>query len=247
MGNEPIQVRLGEALFWLLGLLFWVVLASVVRRLLGRRAAGRPRREVWFLVLWLAVETGGYFVLTPFPAVRRLMGLVVVTTLLTGRLAARTCRPAAERQAVWAVAFGGMMLGLLFWGVDLRDAIVQKEAAEATAAWVRQQPHGTIWFTGHWGFQFYGERAGMQPVIPVLSQLRVGDWLILPEERFEQQQLRLPVDSLEEMVTLTLEDLLPLRTVRCYYGGVTPIEHHEGPRLAVRVFRVSGEFLAVAR
>ena len=36
------------------------------------------RRVEWFLVLWLAVEGAGYFVLSPFPAARRVLGLIVV-------------------------------------------------------------------------------------------------------------------------------------------------------------------------
>ena len=35
-----------------------------------------------FLLSWLLLEVVGYVALTPFPAVRRIMGVVVVTTLL---------------------------------------------------------------------------------------------------------------------------------------------------------------------
>src|SRR5262249_28406519 len=38
-----------------------------------------------FLVVWLALELAGYFALSPFPAVRRGLGLVVVLTLIAGR------------------------------------------------------------------------------------------------------------------------------------------------------------------
>src|SRR5262249_21689444 len=42
-----------------------------------------------FLVLWLGLELAGYFALSPFPAVRRVLGLVLVLTLMAGRVLSR--------------------------------------------------------------------------------------------------------------------------------------------------------------
>src|SRR5262249_52040566 len=126
---------------------------------------GLPRPAL-FLVLWLLLEVGSYFILTPFPAARRLLGLLVVATLLVGRRVAHTCATGPGRRLVWGVTAGGVALGLLFHGIDVRDAWVQRLAAEEAAARVRRQVHGTIWYVGHWGFQFYAEWAGLVPVVP---------------------------------------------------------------------------------
>ena len=67
--------------------LILIILASV---LIGRlfRAAPRgsvERRVIAFLLAWLVIELVGACVISPFPAVRRLFGVVIVLTLLLGR------------------------------------------------------------------------------------------------------------------------------------------------------------------
>jgi hypothetical protein len=253
LGREDLFCRVSEAVFAPLGLSVAVLVAFVGGVLLWRRRRWRfalrsPRPAAWFLVLWLLLEVAGYVVVTPFPAVRRLLGLLVVATLLVGRLASRTCRSGPHRGLVWRVAAGGVGLGLLFYGIDLRDAWAQQQAAETAAALVRRQPHGTIWYVGHWGFQYYAERAGLVAVVPETSRLRAGDWLIVPDDRLAQQYINIPADATEEpLAPVAVGDWLPLRTVQCFHGGVTPLEHQEGPRRTVRLYRVTADFIPVSR
>jgi hypothetical protein len=252
LGTGAKLFTLNQAVFGILGMILGGVLLAVIRRLgrvrrggPGRAAGWRRYRREWFLVLWLGLEVAAYPALTPFPAVRRVLGILVVATLLTGRLAARTCRAPAERRWVQGVALGGIVLGLGVYGVDLRDGWAEREAAEAAARVVRQhQPGETIWYVGHWGFQFYAEQAGMKPVVPGRSLLRAGDWLVLPDERIIRQEVDWDKDRLCPWgEPLVVQDLLPLRTVSCYYGGAAPVEHHEGPRRTVQVYRVMGDFV----
>ena len=48
-------------------------LAFGVRRLLAGRPGRDDARATSFLLLWLGLEVAGYFALTPFPAVRRVL------------------------------------------------------------------------------------------------------------------------------------------------------------------------------
>jgi hypothetical protein len=205
-----------------------------------------------FLAVWLVLELIAYFALTPFPAARRVMGLFVISTLLVGRLAAQTCTSPERLGLVRAIVLGGAALGLLFYGVDLTDAFAQKRAPEAAAQYIAEQIDGdrstdpTIWYVGHWGFQFYAERLGMKPVVPDLSVLRSGDWLVVPEERWEQQQIIIDPDAAHEEREIAIEDALPLRTVRCFYGGYVPLEHHKGPRIRVTIYRITAPWTPLA-
>jgi hypothetical protein len=191
------------------------------------------------------LELAGAFAMTPFPAVRRVMGLVIVTTLLAGRLAARTCQAPDRQTLVWAITGGGVALGLMFYSVDVHDAFAEKRAAEQAARFIREQdPEARIWYVGHWGFQHYAERAGMQPVVPdgysvAPSVLMPGDWLVKPDERLEQQRIRMDASRAQSVRVLSQADFLPLRTVQCYYGGFAPLEHHDGPRLNVEIWRIT--------
>jgi hypothetical protein len=275
---EPVEFQLAELVFYAFALAGAVALVLVCRRLLAAewaRSAPRPPGERgWgegtFLVLWLALEVAGYVALTPFPAARRVLGVGVVLALLTGRLAAHACRlpppaGAARRRTVWAIAAGGALLGLAFFALDWRGAAVHQQAAEGAARLVREQENtpgaggggGTVWFVGHWGFQYYAERAGMRPVVtrapgypprggriplPPPSRLRRGDWLVVPDPRLNQQALRLEEGKLRLAGEVVIPARLPLRATPCFSGGRTPLEHHEGTRLEVRVYRVLEDF-----
>jgi hypothetical protein len=248
-------ISLEQVIFTSLGLLVIGTLGAVGWRLLRGSKGGlwRPRswfrhRQEWFLVLWLALEAAGYFAMTPFGAVRRIMGVVVVGTLLAGRLASRTCRAPKRAALVRSVAAGAMIGGLVFYGVDLREAWASKLAVSDAAAFIRQQdPDPKIWFVGHWGFQFYGERAGMRAVAPDLrsSLLIAGDWLVVPDDHIQQQRVRLEPGCLELVTERVFEDAIPLRTVQCFYGTGTgvPLQHKNGPRLSVRIYRVIRDFV----
>jgi len=232
------RLELHHVIFGLFGLVLCGSMTAVIRRL--RHMPGNSTD--WFLVLWLAVEIAGYFALTPFVAVRRVMGIVVVLTVLAGRLAARSCRPLAETVLIWIVVFVGVVLGIGFWAVDVRDAHTIKQGAESAAHYVHQrEPGATVWYAGHWGFQYYAERAGMVPVVPDQSQLRKGHWLVVPD-RLDQQTLSVRKDRTELISQLSLNDSIPLQTVPWYYSGRTPLHHLEGPRLIVFIYRITEDF-----
>jgi hypothetical protein len=243
LGSEKLFFQLNQATFGAFGVSVVALVAGVgasLRRWGDKPGLPPPAR---FLVLWLLLEVAGYFLLTPFPAVRRLLGILIVATLLVGRRAAHTCATGPGRRLVWGITAGGVALGLLFYGIDLRDAWAQKEAAEVAAEQVGPV-QSTIWYVGHWGFQYYAERAGMVPVVPDESRLRSGDWLVVPDDRLVQQRIIIPAGVTEEpLPPVAVGDGFPLRTVPCFYGGAGPVEHVAGPRRTVRVYRVTAEFV----
>jgi hypothetical protein len=287
--SEPVSVSLEQIVFTCAGILACLILAAVAWRSCwpSRRSLWEPgwlwhHRVSWFLVLWLGLEVAGYFALTPFAAVRRIMGVVVVSTLIAGHLAARTCRSPQRVALVRAIAIFSVILGLGFYGVDFWDAWTEKQAVEV-AAEVREQKKQsetraradyvgviasapgagfptnlpwaalylsrrkpTVWYVGHWGFQHYAERAGMVPVVPDQSEFLAGDWFVKPDWCITQQVMYPPDQSKAVPYEIGFSDVLPLRTVMCYYanrGGV-PLEHHEGPRVPVTIYHLKANFLA---
>src|SRR5262249_25709050 len=155
-------------------------------------------------------------------------GLTVAGTLLSGRLAAFTCRSPARKKVIWGIAGVSAALGLGFFYVDWLEAHAQKELAEAAARLIREQDADrTIWDGGQWGFQYCAERADMRPVVagdaprgyetngraiplPPSSRLRRGDWLVFPDERLNKQCLKFDPAALEPVVVLEARDPVPL-------------------------------------
>jgi hypothetical protein len=259
LSSDRPFITLQEAWFGAWGLLLANLILYSVGRLLGlwpyrpRRfprangesflvrwsISGRITRVTMFLALWLCLEIDGYVVLTPFAAVRRVMGVVVVCTLIAGCITARTCRGRRGSAAVWCIAAYGALLGLGFAVLDWRDAQAEQEGVARAAAWLDEHGEGgAVWYVGHWGFQFYAEHAGMKPVSPGQSVLQEGDYFVYPYW-ITKQSVDLdgiPRTKLEEF---EVDDDVPLQTVMCYYSGNTAIENRDEPRLTIYIYRIS--------
>lgn len=260
----PVALSWNQLAFGALGILVMAVVGAAAGRLCWS-ANGERDRAALFLVLWLALELAGYFAMSPFAAARRFLGMTLVGTLLAGRLAARRPDLARVRRLVWSVSIFGICLGLGYYGVDLQEALADKQSAEQAADWIRERdPDARIWFSGYWGFQYYAERAGMRQIVPFTGEgpaiyrypngrqvaplaptlLRKGDWVVMPHpEVLAMPKPALGVGRVDIVETLRLADGLPLRTLRCYYAGVTPLEQRHGPRVVVRVGRVRSDFM----
>ncbi|MBL8797241.1 MAG: glycosyltransferase family 39 protein, partial [Planctomycetia bacterium] len=138
-----LERPLEQAVFLIGGLLFAAVLTLVCWDLwFAARDApcSFSRRVSVFLMLWLLGELAAFFLLSTFPAARRVMGLVLVATLVVGRLASHFDLYRLEKRLVRTIVGGGIALGLLFYTVDLCDALAGQQAAESAAHWIAAQP-----------------------------------------------------------------------------------------------------------
>jgi hypothetical protein len=141
------------------GLCVAVALAGVARL---QARAGHDLRPDRVLVSWLLIELAGYFVISPYPAVRRLIGFGIAAALLAARSASlRAAEPDARSGARVAIAFG-LALGVLFFGAELADARARRaviaRAVERLPQLGARADREAIWYVGHWELQFYAER-----------------------------------------------------------------------------------------
>ena len=139
------------------------------------------------------------------------------------------------------------MLGLVYAGVDLLEAMADKEIVDRAARYIRERdPRASIWYVGFWGVQFYADRAGMKPTIPGVSWLRRGDWLVVPGDRVVQQKIQIDADRARLVDSISVEDVVPVSTKLRYYGGRTPMEHLGAPRASARMYRLTADFVPMA-
>jgi len=162
-------------------LVFWAaggvcVLGLAAGELLRRRGA-----DSWLLVLWVL----GTFAFAAFcnwivnarsllpmaPAV----GILLARRLEGGSVAIQ--RPGAL--AVGVPLAAGAVLALLVARADFLFAVALRRAAQETRARAgRGRP--TLWFEGHWGFQYYMEAPGTSALDVIRSAPKPGDALALP-------------------------------------------------------------------
>ena len=260
--SDPMPVNILDGIYGAMGIVVCVSLAAVAARLLQGRGRGQDAaaKDDIVVVLWVVLEIVASFALAPFPAVRRIMGLVIAATLLVGRLASRKgTKPLAQR-GVTIAAVGSACFGLLFFGLDYLEARAEKVAAETAAARIRAiQPDATIWYVGYWGFQFYAEREGMKQVIPMFqpetdrmpypvpSLLRAGDFLVIPFPPIPRQAINevalVQNHVLRKLDAVQVVDGIPLQTGGQFYGGGYPLSPLVRPRVVAVCTRVQKDFI----
>jgi hypothetical protein len=220
--------------------------AGVLLFRVKRGLAPRLNTDSWFLVGWFAIEIAATLALTPFPAARRVIGLTLVAGLLAARAASRISLAHVPRTPPnWVLALG-ILAGVVVAGIDTFDAFPEKVCAERAAEVTRDRREGsTVWYVGHWGFQYYCEREGMMPLIAGETVVRERDFVVIPvypDEGFNRPwpgfTVREPLWAGEEIAVIEWNDWLSARSVPNFYGGMNPVVGRDHPRLRVRVYRM---------
>ena len=230
------------------------VAAVVAGFLTRRRGAGvgpRRSRAGWFLAGWLAVEVAGYFVLTPFPAGRRVVMPAVVFGLAACAWVSRTGRIRGHARPTRPAVAYCLAVGFGLYALDTWDAAAEPAVAREAVASIQPSP-GRLWSRGHWGWQYAIDRAGGRLVEPGASKLRAGDWLILPVPPDEDGLHRpyhgeavfmLDESKLRFVRRIVRDDLLSGSTVPTLYGGHYPVVGRDYPRLVVEIYRVTADWV----
>jgi hypothetical protein len=247
-GREPGHAKLT------LASLVWrttgaaVLLAAAGWAAMILRGPSRSRRspDTAFVVGWVFLELAGYFALTPFPAGRRVLGVVIALAVVAARYVSRRSRVTRQPPPGWVLPFA-IAGGVLFSALDTFDALPEKSLANQAADAIRPHSPPNTWYVGHWGFQYYCERGGMEPLIPGQSALQPGDCLVVPlypdDNAFYRPHsgfgvLRLRADAVEPIAEFVWDDWLSAQTIPNFYGGTEPIQGRDHPRLRVGVYRI---------
>lgn len=252
--NGGVKLELATLVFGSLGtgVLFVCLAAACVllvrpHGLLKLQRVFRWNADSWFVVGWVAIEFAAYFALTPFPAGRRVIGICAVLAILAGRMAVFTKLPVPPWIAAYTIAAG---IGL--YALDTWDSFPERQLALSAADRIGDPGPAAVWFNGHWGFQYYCDRAGMKPVVPEESLLRAGDWLVfpvIPDDRGFYRpyhggaKFRIDPASTDLVNEFMWEDRFAAQTIPELYGGTVPIRGRDHPRLRVAVYRITKDWV----
>lgn len=223
-----------------LGLCVAALLIAVGVRSLLRPDPG-DRRLDHALVAWLAIEIAGYFATSPYPAARRLLGVSIAATLLGARAAAIRLTSPDARAGVRIAVATVVALGLLYYGSDLADARTRRSLVERAEQRLSElgadRSRETVWFAGHWEFQFYAERAGMQQMVAGESHLRAGDWVVIPFGT-PRAPLALSAGAFRREDRIPVSSPSPWSTIAAYYDGPVSLRRQPAWIDTVLVMRV---------
>lgn len=223
-GDTPLNALLrGVFLANGLLLLVWVLWGAAVRLnfsgLVFPDESQRPDAVFTATMLGLIAFLA---LLAPFLAVRHILPLVPILLILLGRYAvlesARFWRGAAFLLTVGL----GVAIAVSDWFL----ADVYRKAAPQLMAKVNEirqdESDSTVWYTGHWGWQWYARKAGMRQYDYRDSPLREGDYLVLtemvPRQEIDADEWR-RLDRIRTIVVPSGPATLLRTANRVPYGG----------------------------
>jgi len=160
-----------QFVFWTLGGLS--ILALATAELWGKRDAGS-----WLLALWV----WGTFVFTA--AInwtvngRSVLPLVPAAAILIAR---RLDQFPTRVQSKAVCLAAGAAISLIVAGADCNFARAVRELSARVAS-TNHPPSQTLWFQGHWGFQYYMQQFGASPIDFKSSDLKPGDIVVVPSD-----------------------------------------------------------------
>jgi hypothetical protein len=230
----------------------WLLLRlarSVAGRVREGRCGGSTGLRV-FLLAWMPAEILTSLVISPFPAARRALLVVVAFTIAAGWLAARRRGVAGGVRAICALA---AVVGIGYQGIDVLEGRAVTEATAQALAHTRSvDPKANVWFAGGWGFEFEAMRAGMKPFLRDRSEVATGDFIVVGsidgiEKPWWEYGCKVWGTHIDKNAhAIEPLDPVPLSTLFTYYSGRRPIEGQSGPRFVATVYRVRQGFHAHA-
>jgi len=164
-----------------------LVVAIPVREMSRRRDA-----ETWLLSLWLLGTLLFASVVNWTTNGRSILPLVPAAAILLVRSMSSDATGAPGRWATGAVLVSAALVALSVAWSDLALANSARDAARALLARYGGREERLL-FEGHWGFQYYMEAGGAEPVDFRNTVVRERDLIVLPEDNTYVAPL--PVDK----------------------------------------------------
>lgn len=192
---SPLLVKL-QVVFWAAGGLG--VLALAVADIVQRRDAG-----AWLLASWVA----GTFIFTAFfnwtVNGRSILPMAPAVGILIAR---RLDKNFPNVQKIWPRGIvisltASAALSLFVLRADFLFARAARESAQKACS--QLGVHGqTLWFEGHWGFQYYMEAGGAQAVDLTHPALKPGDTFVVPANNANLHSSRLDISTPREIINV---------------------------------------------
>jgi hypothetical protein len=187
---------LAQHALWLFGGLglAWIAMRETMRR---------KDPVLWLLGVWLGLTFCFALCVNWTVNGRGLITIIPAVGLLLTRI--QPDLRAWPRARVLAFLSPALLLSLLVARADMDSARIARRSAEHIAREFKKinSDGRTLWFEGHWGFQYYMEKGGGRAVDMLESGLRPGDILAVP---VENSNIRLPE---REMISLVAKWLVP--------------------------------------
>jgi hypothetical protein len=222
----------------------WITAAALYARLLlpellHKRmppAKGSPATR-WLLTGWFLSEIAASLVISPFPAARRVLTIVLAMTFAAGWLAAHH---RGTSTFVRTVALLSALLGIGYQAIDFLEGRAAEHAAQQAMAFAHDSaPTANVYFTGGWAFEFCAPRAGLRPLRKGRTALLAGDLIVVGSIDGLERPWFAEDPRLEQVHEIAITDSVPASLLLHYYSGRRPFDGQSGPRFVARILRAT--------
>jgi len=230
----PAAVQFQFVLFWAVGV--YILLVAVVE--LSQHRNGLTLT----LFLWII----GTFVFVVYVNwtinARALLPMLPAVAVIFARRANRSSRDGygVRPSVIFAMGLGVCLAVAVAWG-DHQLARSQRDFSMDLEKKLSGYPN-TIWFQGHWGFQYYMEAIGAHPMNFSGMVLKAGDVVVVPDNN--TLTTRLPKQDYRLLHTIQIPVNAPVSTMNNSVGagfyssvwGILPFVFHPVPAETYRIY-----------
>lgn len=151
-------------------------LITVVTKLLLQYSpmSGSDKEFTLVMVIWIFASVLFTIFLAPFIASRHILLVIIPVVLLLAYLG----RLSISRQGLRLAIFISFTLSLFLGLFDFSWANFYRQKAVEISSDLPK--NSNIYFSGHWGWQWYASKSGMTQLESSKPQIRVGDYLVHP-------------------------------------------------------------------
>jgi hypothetical protein len=223
----------------LLGIALWALSIAMMIRLWRETASGTShRRDLLFLMGWLAIEVAIYFAMSPFPAARRLGEIIAVLFLLCA-FAARERAQLEVKPYLRAGVAVSAVSGLVMLAIAAVNASNVQQTVRAAATLMRaHSPAGGLWQVFNPDFDYYARSEGFSRLLFNETVLQPGDMLAVEPLSLGKRFALESTSKLERVAVVRAGTNLRVRVSTDFYRDQIPWNGHVDARPVVAVYRV---------
>lgn len=178
--DEPIAFSILRSIFFGNGLI--VAALTIQFLLLDLKKRWSPgsleeARPYLILLTWFVGASTFFVLFAPFAAARHFLPVLPVAILVLGSHIA----PVVNKQWLHAGMAATVSLGVLLGASDWVHADSYRKQASEIAQQLQSRQEGSIWYTGHLGWQWYARKTVMKQYDSARTVLQEGDLLVEPQ------------------------------------------------------------------
>ncbi len=225
-----------------LGILGWLICRLASRPHRGDEANVQTRLALGLLGVFLLVELGSTAVVSPFPAVRRVIMACVFFAMLAWR--AQDALPEEESKSSdglgsmgWVAAGVGVAMGFVFYAVDLQYGLAVKSSFARIEKDVPEvMRKGDTWFLGSWGGSYYGPKVGLREYWVNESLAMPGQLIVFFDKGLFVPATLIAMERLQPLDKVEIEAEPGYSTLGAYDGRY-PLAHRSDAMVEYTVYR----------